>query len=595
MKTGVNLAKIVSTSIALILCSAVLAFALTALGWGAASPAHANPATCTPAAPSVIISTSQGAAGSSVTVTGSGVQDANGTAPCPLLATGTATIEIGLTNCSSSTIVTGNAGTLSISNGYFSGPFTWPSGDNSTTSAYHVCVALPNYSSLVDAGGFTVTSSSSTTTSTLVSSPSSGGSGTTITVSGPSTAATGTTISVNFGYSTDTADTACNPFSSVSTATPTVTNGAFSGTFSWPSGLTVGTTYMVCAQINGVTEAASTFLNSTSTSSSSSTGSVSVDNSSYTVGGSMTVTLSGFPANTSVSLTVQTSGGSNGHSLNSVTTDSTGASTTVHSAPSSPTGTVEIVANAGSVTATSSTFTIKAKTTAKPKSAPAPAPAAAPPPPAPVYYPPAAQAATPTPVPTDTPTPVPTDTPTPVPTPTVAPIPTAVPVSANTNTGFLGGKVPLALAIGLGALIALGLLFVIGRLLLGKFLSPTPEPDMSPGAAIPWLDSQGNSSQGNAMMNGIPLAQTMPFDNSFPPGNGGFAPGYGPPQQVPFGSGTGTFSPVPADGGFAPGPGNSPQPVPIGGPYQPGTSGFAPANANEQEPFPPSNWFGSPN
>ena len=440
---------------------------------------------------------------------------------------------------------------------------------------------------MLPASSFKVTSG--TATSTLASTPPSGGPGTTITVSGTSTL---TSVTATFGYSTAT-DTSCNPFIPVSSATTeTVTNGTFSGTFAWPLGLTVGTTYMVCAQINGVTEAASTFLNSTSTSSSSSTGSVDVDNSSYTVGDSMTVTLSGFPASTSVSLTVQTSGGSDPHDLNSVTTDTTGASTTTHTVPSSPTGTVEIVANAGSVTATSSTFTIKAKTTAKPKSSSKPAPAAAPPAPAPVYYPPAAQAATPTPVPTDTPTPVPTDTPTPVPTDTSTPvpIPTAVPVSANTNTGFLGGKLPLALAIGLGTLIGLGLLFVIGRLLLGKFLSPTPEPDMSPGAAIPWPGSQGNT-----MMNGIPLAQTMPFDSSFPPGNGGFAPGYGPPQQVPFGSGTGAFSPVPGNGGFAPDPGNSPQPVPIGGPYQPGTSGFAPVNANQQEPFPPKNWFGSPN
>ena len=87
----------------------------------------------------------------------------------------------------------------------------------------------------------------------------------------------------------------------------------------------------------------------------------------------------------------------------------------------------------------------------------------------------------------------------------------------------------------------------------------------------------------------------MPFDSSFPPANGGFAPGYGPQQQGPFGSGTGAFPPIPADGGFAPGPGNSPQPVPMGGPYQPGTSGFAPVNGDQQDPFPPNNWFGSPN
>jgi len=64
-----------------------------------------------------------------------------------------------------------------------------------------------------------------------------------------------------------------------------------------------------------------------------STAAVDVDSSSYTVGDSMTVTLSGFPANTSVSLTVESSDRSNSHSLNSVTTDATGASTTVHTVP----------------------------------------------------------------------------------------------------------------------------------------------------------------------------------------------------------------------------------------------------------------------
>ena len=181
----------------------------------------------------------------------------------------------------------------------------------------------------------------------------------------------------------------------------------------------------------------------------------------------------------------------------------------------------------------------------------------------------------------------------------MAAIPTQVPVVATHDNSLfanlLGGKLPLVLAIGLGTLIGLALLFVVGRLLLGKFLSPSPAPTISPSGATPWMGSQGDSLQGNTMMNGVPLGQTMPFDSSFPPGNGGFAPGYGPPQQVPFGSGSGTFAPVPGDGGFGPGPGNSPQPVPMGGPYQPGTSGFAPVNANQQEPFPPNNWFGSPN
>ena len=307
------------------------------------------------------------------------------------------------------------------------------------------------------------------------------------------------------------------------------------------------------------------------------TASVDVDNSSYTVGDSMTVTLSGFPANSTVSLTVQTTDGSNTHDLNSVTTDATGASTTVHSAPSSPTGTVEIVATDGAVSATSGTFTIKKKAAA-PKPAPAPAPTQ---PPAPAYIPPAALAATPTPVPTATPTAVPTDTPTPVPSPTVAPAPTAAPVVTHTtNTSFLGGRLPLVLAIGLGVLIALGILFVVGRVLLRKYLSPAPLPDVSPSAVPPWMRAQDDSIPANTMINGIPFAQTMPFNSSFPPGNGGFAPGNGP------------FPP--GDGGFAPGPANNPQPVPLGSPFQPGNSGLAPTNV-PQESFPPNDRFPPPN
>jgi hypothetical protein len=334
----------------------------------------------------------------------------------------------------------------------------------------------------------------------------------------------------------------------------------------------------------------------TATATTTTTASVGVDNSSYKVGDSMTVTLSGFPASSTVSLTVQTSGGSNSHSLSSVTTDTTGASTTVHTAPSSPTGTVEIVATDGSITATSSTFTIKKKA-ATPAPAPAPAPTQ---PPAPVSYPPAGLVSTPTPVPTATPTAVPTDT------PTVAPAPTAVPVVVNHNTAFLGGRLPLALAIGLGVLLALGILFFVGRVLLRRFLSPAPLPDVTPSGAPPWMRSQGDSLQGSTMVNGIPFAQTMPFDSSFPPGNGGVAPGPGnvpQPQPVPFngpfGPSNGGFAPdngpfPPGDGGFAPGPANNPQPAPLGSPYQPGNSGFAPTNV-PQESFPPNNWFPPPN
>jgi len=184
-------------------------------------------------------------------------------------------------------------------------------------------------------------------------------------------------------------------------------------------------------------------------------------------------------------------------------------------------------------------------------------------------------------------------------------------VVANHNTSpfanLLGGKLPVVLAIGLGTLVGLSILFVLGRLLLSKLLSPAPAPNTSPGGAPLWSQSQADLLQGNAMMNGAPLGQTMPFNNSFPPGNEGFAPGYGPPQQIPFngpfGPGTGGFDPFGpgngpfplGDGGFAPGSGNSPQPVPLGGPYQPGNSGFAPANVAQQEPFPPNDWFAPSN
>jgi hypothetical protein len=608
MKTGVNLAKIVSTSIALILCSAVLAFALTALCWGAALPAFAAHATCT--APTFTLNTTSGPVGTSVSVAGTKIND--GSSVCRLITGGSVSYGYSTSSSTCSSPATPGSGnttwsTTSSTFGSFSGTFSWPSAASTVNTQYYACATIPGSSppTLVSSNTFTVTAGSSSSSPSITSSPGSGASGSTVTVTGHNiTPASGSTVSVTFGYSTA---TNCNPFTSVGSATnETVASGTFTGTFSWPSGLTVGTTYTVCVQVGGVsgTLVGGSFQD---TASSSSTPTVSVDNSSYKVGDSITVTLSGFPASTTVSLTVETSGGSNAHSLNDVTTDTTGASTTVHTAPSSPTGTVKIVADAGSITASSSTFTINKKSSS-PAPAPAPAPAAAPPPAAPVYYPPAAQAATPTPVPTDTPTPVPTDTPTPVPTPTVAAIPTPVPVVATHDNSLfanlLGGKLPLVLAIGLGTLIGLGLLFVVGRLLLGKFLSPSPAPTMSPSGTTPWMGSQGDSLQGNTMMNGVPLGQTMPFDSSFPPGNGGFAPGYGSQQQGPFGSGTGEFAPVPgtgafpplpADGGFAPGPDNSPQPVPLGGPYQPSTSGFAPANANQQDPFPPNNWFGSPN
>ena len=500
MKTNENLSKIVSRGTAFVLCFAILAFALTALCWGAALPAQAHTA-CTPSSSPTFSITSptsaSGPVGTSVTVTASGIQDST----CTANFNGPGNLAWDMSSCSNAPTTISN---VTITSGGFTNTFNWPTAAATVDHQYVVCLLI-----------------------------------------------------------------------STGSNTPVLTS---SNTFKVSS-------------------------------SSSSSASVSVDSSSYKVGDTMTVTGTGFLASTSVTVKLQSSNGTTTTTLGNVTTDITGAFTQDYTVPAHPLNSVVVKATAGSVTATSSSFTVKAKTTAKPKPKPTPAPTSAPPPP--TYFPPAGLASTPTPVPTatDTPTAVPTDTPTPVPSPTVAPVPTPVQavVNHNTSAGILGGRLPVLLAIGLGMLIALGLLFVVGRLLLRKFLSPAPLTNLPPSGAPPWNLSQDGSLQANNMGNGVPFAQTMPFDSPYQPGNGGFAPDPGyVPQQVPFnapfGPGNGGFAPVPdnspfgpGNGGFGPGPGNSQQPVPLGGPYQPGNSGFAPANVPQQEPFPPNNWFPPPN
>jgi tRNA A-37 threonylcarbamoyl transferase component Bud32 len=255
---------------------------------------------------------------------------------------------------------------------------------------------------------------------------------------------------------------------------------------------------------------------------------VDVDNSSYTVGDSMTVTLSGFSANSTVSLTVQATDGSNAHELNSVTTDATGASTTIHTVPSSPIGTVEIVATDGAVTATSSTFTINEKAAAPPP-APAPAPTQ---PLAQVYYPPAPLAATPT--PTDIPIPTPSDTPTPTPTDTPTPTPSVVPIvthSGTLPTEQSGNNSPIIpIFIGLGMVASMSVLVVIGFMLLRRNLSPMPATNLLPSGAPAWSRSRGNSMSGKTLIAGTPdgslqgntrITGTPQANNGLPSGHRG--------------------------------------------------------------------------
>ena len=497
MKTNENLSKVVSTSMALVLCFAMLVFALLML-WGMAVPAHAHVLHTRTAGGTITSSPTSGSAGTTITVTGSNI-----------------TMDVAPS------------------------PGATP-------------VATPT--ALVTSG------------------------------------------SVTFGYSTA---SDCSSFNSVSSSgtAPSVTGGGFTGTFAWPSGTTTGTTYYVCAQVSGVsgTLVGSTFQVSA-------TPSVSADQSSYTVGDDMTVSGSDFPDTTAVTVKLQSSNGATKTTLGTVNTDSTGAFTQDYTVPQHPLNSVVVIATYGNgLQATSSSFTVKAKASAAPRPAAAPPPAPATvslPPPIPV------PTDTPIPVPTDTPIPVPTDTPTPVPTPTLAPTPTPVPVVNHaTSTPFstvLGG-----LAIGLGMLLGLGILFVVGRLLLRRYLSPAP-PDTSFSGAPPGSRLGAENLYGNT---GVSWGQTMSFNGPYPPGNGGFPPGYGP-QQAPFNGpyppGNGGFPPdygpqqapfngpyPPGNGGFAPGPGNGTQQLPVNSSRLP-SSEFAPTSV-PQEPFPPDDWFAPPN
>jgi hypothetical protein len=393
------------------------------------------------------------------------------------------------------------------------------------------------------------------------SSPSSGPIGATISVNGSGLAPAG--AAVTFGYTTTSCSQAGFNAANTSDSDPTVkSDGSFSGWFVWPS--TSMGMYTVCIKITG--NSSSTVVPASSYQVlSTSAPSVSVDHSSYKVGDKITVTGSNFyPSGTAVTIKLAAPDGSKASTLgNSVTTDSKGSFTQVYKAPGNPTGTLVIVATGGSgspppLQATSSHFAIKKKPEATPTPTPTSEPASTPILPPPVFV------GTPTSAPAPSPTVALAPMPAPVVTPTTSP-----------SSNLLGGRLPLILAIGLGALLALGILFVVGRLVLRKYLSPAPLPKVPPSGALPWSRSQEESLHGNMIMNDIPFAQTMPHKTPFPPGNGGYPPGPG-------------NSPFP--------PGNTPQPeqAPFYGPFGPGNGEVAPENG-AQEPFPPNDRFGPPN
>src|SRR2546425_85771 len=119
--------------------------------------------------------------------------------------------------------------------------------------------------------------------------------------------------------------------------------------------------------------------------------------------------------------------------------------------------------------------------------------------------------------------------------PTAASAPPALPVVVNhTSSTPFSGSLLVGLAMGLGALLALGVLFVIGRLVMRKYLSPAPPTPVLTSGVPPWSQLQGDIQQGNTMINGVPFAQTIPFNSPFPPDSGGYPPGYGPPPHAPL-------------------------------------------------------------
>jgi hypothetical protein len=399
-----------------------------------------------------------------------------------------------------------------------------------------------------------------TTGTTAISSPTSGPAGAVINVSGAGVSANFLQQPVTFGY--DTNSTCSNPTDAGTTSSNArvQANGGFSGWFVWPSGTIMNTTYTVCARIGSTVIPASSFLVL-----SDSPPSISVDQTRYNVGDDIVVTGNNFyPSGTVVTLTLQTPGGSQSTTLNnSITTASLGDFSVDVKAPSSPTGTVEIVATAGTgspptLKATSARFTIQKKGSATPTPKPTATPAHTP-------TPTAAVTPAPTQTASATPTLAPTAAPTTLPSPTVAAAPTPVSTVTHTNSPSFGTllkeKLPIVIGVGLAALLSLGILFVIGWLLLRR-RKPVPPLYVPPPSSVPpWMFSEDTEMQKTMLLNGSQLRQMAPFGEQYPPSPLN-PPPYG--QMVRIGE-----QYPPGNGGYAPGPGYDSQQVLYNGPFVP--------------------------
>lgn len=262
-------------------------------------------------------------------------------------------------------------------------------------------------------------------TGTAASSPSSGPVGAIIDVMGSGWTSVPNGTIVSFGYSTN---SNCSSAILPADSPGMINNGAFHGWFRWPQG-TAEANYMVCAFMTNITAPANTY-----TVLSQSSPQISVSPSSAVAGQQATITgMNYLPANTSISLGLQSANGTNSVLLGSALSDINGNFSETFTVPGNMTGSDLIVANAGAgqpPTLSSSTpFTVKGP---QPVASPTPNPGPTPRPTAP-------------PVPTTTTAGAPIANPTTVAkTPTVTTHATMTPTATltSTNGGTTGTGTP---------------------------------------------------------------------------------------------------------------------------------------------------------